>query len=114
MLEAGADNQLLHAIVSATHGADTELLAAADHARGALLASAAKAVLVERLAPYDVAEGRGRVESVADLLVRTVLSHVMSPAADPARTAADLAWLTTRALAPPPDPRAGQGARRVG
>ena len=53
VLEASQDNLLLKAIVSATHGADTELLPLLTTHAGALL-STAKAVLVDRVAPYDV------------------------------------------------------------
>ena len=59
-------------------------------------------MLVARLSAYDVDASPRRLEAVADLLVRTVLSHVMSPDPDRARTASDLAWVTTRALSDRP------------
>ena len=53
VLEESQDNLLLKAIVSATHGADTELLPLLTTHAGALL-STAKAVLVGRVVPYGV------------------------------------------------------------
>ena len=47
------DNRLLHAVVSATHGADTELLPLLTTHAESLLA-AAKTVVAARVAPYDV------------------------------------------------------------
>jgi AcrR family transcriptional regulator len=97
VLEASQDNKLLHAVVSATHGADTELLPLLTTHAGTLLATA-KAVLVERVAPYDVALGPDRLEAAVDTVVRVVLSHVMQPSGPPAATADDIAWIAGRVL----------------
>jgi hypothetical protein len=99
VLEASQDNPLLHAVVSATHGADTELLPLlTTHAESLL--TAAKLVVGERLAPYDVGlEGR-RLDAAIDVVVRVVLSHVMQPSASPADTADDIAWIAARVLRP--------------
>ena len=52
MLEFAKDNRLLHAVVSATHGADTELLPLlTTHAEPLL--GVAKEVIAGRVAPYD-------------------------------------------------------------
>jgi AcrR family transcriptional regulator len=52
VLEHAQDNHLLHAVVSATHGADTELLPLlTTHAESLLVA--AKAVLAERIETAD-------------------------------------------------------------
>ena len=53
VLELAQDNRLLHAVVSATHGADTELLPLLTTHAESLLA-AANLVVAERVAPYDV------------------------------------------------------------
>jgi AcrR family transcriptional regulator len=100
VLEASQDNPLLRAIVSATHGADTELLPLLTTHAGALL-STAKAVLVERVAPYDVELTPTQLDAAVDMVVRVVLSHVMQPSATPRRTADDIAWISARVLAPP-------------
>ena len=97
VLEASQDNRLLHAIVSATHGADTELLPLLTTHAGALL-STAKLVVVERVAPYDVSLSADELDAAIDMVVRVVLSHVMQPSGPPAATAADIAWVAARVL----------------
>jgi AcrR family transcriptional regulator len=97
VLAASQDNKLLHAIVSATHGADTELLPLLTTHAGTLL-STAKLVLVERVAPYGVELSPTQLEAVIDMVVRVVLSHVMQPSAPPHRTAQDIAWVAARVL----------------
>jgi AcrR family transcriptional regulator len=99
VLEASQDNLLLKAIVSATHGADTELLPLLTTHAGALLATS-KAVLVERVAPYDVRLSVDELDAAIDMVVRVVLSHVMQPSAPPAATADDIAWIAARVLRP--------------
>lgn len=90
-------NRLLHAIVSATHGADTELLPLLTTHAESLLA-AAKAVVAERVAPYEVDLEPAHLDAAIDMVVRVVLSHVMQPTASPEDTSADLAWISTRVL----------------
>jgi AcrR family transcriptional regulator len=99
VLEASQDNLLLHAIVSATHGADTELLPLLTTHAGALL-STAKTVVVDRVTPYDVDLSPEQLDAAIDTVVRVVLSHVMQPTAPPARTADDIAWIAARVLRP--------------
>ena len=99
VLEASQDNLLLHAIVSATHGADTELLPLLTTHAGALL-SMSKAVVVDRVAPYDVDLTEAELDAAIDMVVRVVLSHVMQPSAPPQQTADDLAWISARVLTP--------------
>ena len=84
MLELAQDNRLLHAVVSATHGADTELLPLLTTHAESLLA-AAKLVVAERVAPYDVGLDAAHLEAAIDMVVRVVLSHVMQPSATPGR-----------------------------
>jgi AcrR family transcriptional regulator len=97
VLEASQDNPLLRAIVSATHGADTELLPLLTTHAGALM-STAKLVVVDRVAPYDVGLAPDDLDAAIDMVVRVVLSHVMQPSGPPARTAADIAWISSRVL----------------
>jgi AcrR family transcriptional regulator len=99
VLEASQDNLLLKAVVSATHGADTELLPLLTTHAGTLL-STAKAVLVDRVAPYDVQLDAAQLDAAVDTVVRVVLSHVMQPSGPPARTADDIAWIAARVLNP--------------
>ena len=99
VLEASQDNPLLHAIVSATHGADTELLPLLTTHAGTLL-STAKGVLVDRVAPYGVGLSTPELDAAVDMVVRVVLSHVMQPSGPPAATADDIAWIARRVLNP--------------
>lgn len=98
VLEYAEDNALLHAVVSATHGADTELLPLLT-THSEYLLEGAKFVVAERVASYDVPLPEGRLEASIDMVVRLVLSHVMQPSATPARTADDIAWIAERVLA---------------
>jgi AcrR family transcriptional regulator len=91
------DNRLLHAVVSATHGADTELLPLLTTHAESLLA-AAKTVVAARVEPYGVELAPERLDAAIDMVVRVVLSHVMQPSATPAETAADIAWIAERVL----------------
>ena len=99
VLELAQDNLLLHAVVGAPPppGGHTELLPLlTTHAESLL--TAAKLVVADRLAPYDLGiEGR-RLEAAIDVVVRVVLSHVMQPSGDPSDTADDIAWIAARVL----------------
>lgn len=90
-------NKLLHAVVSATHGADTELLPLLTTNAGSLL-EAAKEVIRGRVTPYASGIDAAHLDPAIDMVVRVVLSHVMQPSGTPARTAADIAWLSGRVL----------------
>ncbi|WP_309504775.1 MULTISPECIES: TetR/AcrR family transcriptional regulator [Nocardioides] len=97
VLELAQDNKLLHAVVSATHGADTELLPLLTTHSQSLL-EVAKAVVTERVTPYDLGLPTDRLEVAIDVVVRVVLSHVMQPSGPPAETADGIAWLAGLAL----------------
>ena len=97
VLELAQDNRLLKAVVSATHGADTELLPLlTTHAESLL--GVAKVVISDRIEPYDVKLDRKHLEAAIDVVVRLVLSHVMQPSGTPADTADDIAWIAERVL----------------
>lgn len=97
VLENAQDNALLHAVVSATHGADTELLPLLTTHAESLLA-AAKAVVGGRVAPYGITLSDAELDAAIDMVVRVVLSHVMQPTDTPAKTADDIAWIAARVL----------------
>ncbi len=103
VLELAQDNRLLKAAVSATHGADTELLPFLTTHAGSLL-DTAKAVVRARVAAYAAPLPADRLEAALDLIVRVVLSHVMQPSGSPQATADDIAWLASRALSTPVTP----------
>lgn len=97
VLEHAQDNRLLHAVVSATHGADTELLPLlTTHAESLL--SAAKVVVSSRVSPYGIRLTPEELDAAIDMVVRVVLSHVMQPTDTPAKTADDIAWIADRVL----------------
>ncbi|WP_110207591.1 TetR family transcriptional regulator [Nocardioides daejeonensis] len=97
VLEFADDNTLLHAIVSATHGADTELLPLLTTNSQSLL-SVAKVVLLERVQGRETGLDLRQLEIAIDMVVRVVLSHVMQPSATPAETADGIAWMASRVL----------------
>ena len=103
VLELAQDNKLLHAVVSATHGADTELLPLLTTHAESLLA-AAKVVVRDRITPYDIRLDDDHLDAAIDMVVRVVLSHVMQPSGPPARTADDIAWIAARVLRGPDSP----------
>jgi AcrR family transcriptional regulator len=97
VFELAQDNRLLKAVVSATHGADTELLPfLTTHAESLL--GTAKEVVAARVASYPVALPPERLEAAIDFIVRVVLSHVMQPSSTPRQTADDIAWLSSQVL----------------
>lgn len=97
VLKYARNNALLHAVVSATHGADTELLPLlTTHAE--FLLEGAKLVVRDRVETYDVNLPEERIDAAIDMVVRLVLSHVMQPSGDPVGTADDIAWIAARVL----------------
>lgn len=97
VLTLAGENRLLRAIVSATQGADTELLPLVT-ARSDSLLAVAKADVRSRL------EGMGSLspeqwDAAADMIVRIVLGHVVQPTGSAAETARSTRWLTRALLA---------------
>jgi AcrR family transcriptional regulator len=93
VLERAQDYTLLHAIVSATYGADTELLPLLTTQSEGLL-DAAKDVLRGRLAPAVDGIDAHDLDAIVDVVVRVVLSHVMRPSGTPLRTGEDIGRLS--------------------
>ena len=100
VLELATGNILLRAIVSATHGADTELLPLLTTHAGSLLTEA-KTMVARRVELYRLPMPQEQVAALIDVVVRTVLSHVMQPSGTPAGTADAIAWLAARLLGAP-------------
>lgn len=97
VLTYARDNDLLHAVVSATHGADTELLPLLTTNAAGLL-GVAKEVISARVAPYEPGIDADRLDPAIDMVARVVLSHVMQPSGTPEQTGADIAWLAGQVL----------------
>jgi len=98
VLARAGDSALLRAIITATSGGDTELLPPLT-TRASSLIDAAASVVGARIAAYDVAADARTRATVVDMLVRTVLSHVMQPSGSPRSTATRLADVVSAALA---------------
>ena len=77
VLALASVNPLLRAIVTATHGAETELVPLLTTRADTVIAAAQERVR-DRLSDYPGVSSAALLPT-ADLLVRTVLSHVMQP-----------------------------------
>ncbi len=106
ILVMAGDNPLLHALLTSAHSvtrgnepaSNTELLPFLTTDAQPLL-EAATAVVEARVGRFPELDLDVDERAVAiDAIVRLVLSHVMQPGADPARTATDLAWIASRLL----------------
>jgi AcrR family transcriptional regulator len=99
VLELARGNALLQAVVSASYGAETELLPLLTTRNDALVLAASLAVR-RRVAAYRIDIDDRHLDAAIDMVVRLVLSHVVHPLADPADTADDIAWICDRTLRP--------------
>lgn len=97
VLRFAEGNELLKAIVSATHGADTELLPLLTSHSETLLETAG-VVVGEHLAAYEMGIEPDRLEGVVDTIIRVVLSHVMQASGSPDEVAETLVWIARRVL----------------
>jgi AcrR family transcriptional regulator len=99
VLELAGSNALLQAVVSASYGAETELLPLLTTRNDALVETA-KQVVRSRIAAYPIALDERHLEAAIDMVVRLVLSHVVHPIGTPEATAGDIAWIAGRTLRP--------------
>ena len=90
-------NPLLHAVLSSSQGADSDLLPLLTTHSAPVLAVAGRMIRA-RVAAYDVDLPGDRLESLIDIVVRLVLSHVMQPAGTPEETADTIAWIAGRVI----------------
>ena len=86
VLEIASENELLRAVVSGTQGADTDLLPLLT-TRSQSLLSIATSVVHDRLATYDLDLSEAELKGAVDMIVRTVLGHVVQPTGSPRATA---------------------------
>jgi AcrR family transcriptional regulator len=99
VLELAGSNALLQAVVSASYGAETELLPLLTTHSDALALTANDAVR-RRVLPYHLDLADDLLDAAIDMVVRLVLSHVVHPTGTPADTADDIAWISGRTLRP--------------
>ena len=97
VLQRACDSPLLVSVVSATHGADTELLPYLT-TQSAWLLDGATAVLRERVTGYEHPLSQAEADVAVDLLLRAVLSHIMQPSGSPESVAQGLGWIVERLL----------------
>ena len=97
VLDLARTDPLLHAILSSSQGANSELLPLLTTNSEPLLGAAGKMIRAH-VTTYDVHLDEHRIEALIDMVVRLVLSHVMQPAARPAQTAETIAWIAERVL----------------
>jgi AcrR family transcriptional regulator len=104
VLARAADSPLLRAVVASANGAPNELLPPLTTDAASLI-DTATTVLVRRLSAYPLGLGTRELASAADVIVRTVLSHVMRPSGTTPtqvrRSADGVAWAAHRLLATP-------------
>ena len=98
VLELGRVDPLLHAILSSSQGAESDLLPLLTTNSQALLGAAGEMIRVH-LVTYDLPLAENRIEALIDMVVRLVISHVMQPGGDPTQTAETIAWIAARVLA---------------
>jgi AcrR family transcriptional regulator len=99
VLQFAEGNELLKAIVSATHGADTELLPLLTSHSETLLETAT-VVVGEHVAAYDLDLEPERLAGLVETIIRVVLSHVMQSHSPPEQVAETLVWIAHRVLEP--------------
>jgi AcrR family transcriptional regulator len=97
VLELAQRNSLLQAVVSASYGAETELLPLLTTRNDALVEAATQAVRA-RVRAYPLVIADRYLDAAIDMVVRLVLSHVVHPVGEPAATADDIAWIVGRTL----------------
>lgn len=97
VLQMSSGNQLLKAVVSASHGADTELLPLLTTHSDALVETA-KALVADRLSAFELDLTTDQLAGMIDVIVRVVFSHVMQPSGTPAQVADAMAFFSARVL----------------
>ncbi|MBW8751476.1 MAG: TetR family transcriptional regulator [Propionibacteriales bacterium] len=97
VLEMARRNPLLHAVLSASHGAESTLLPLLTTQVEPLL-EAAHGLVRRHLDTYDHGLDEDRIDPLVDMVIRLVLSHVTAPSTSPAETAENIAWIAERVL----------------
>jgi AcrR family transcriptional regulator len=97
VLRHAQDHALLRSIVSGAHGAESELLPYLTTHSDSVLVAATSVVSV-RLTPLTPQLSGCEREATVDMVVRTVLSHVMRPSGSVDATAEGIAKIIDRVL----------------
>lgn len=98
VLTMARSNPLVRAILSSSHGADSDLLPLLTTQSTPILESA-RTIIEGHLNSYELGFDAQRLESLVDMVVRLVLSHVTTPGTTtPAETAFQIAWISAQVL----------------
>jgi AcrR family transcriptional regulator len=98
-LALAGESPLLHAVLSSSQGAESDLLPLLTTHSAPVLAVAGR-MIREHVTAYPAASSLpdDRLESLIDMVVRLVISHVMQPAGTPEETAETIGWIAARVL----------------
>ena len=97
VLRVAPEQPVLQAIISASQGAETQLLPLITTQAGEIM-ELAKTAIRERTATYPLDMDQAARDAALDTVVRLFFSHLMQPAPDPAGAADDIAWVASRLL----------------
>jgi AcrR family transcriptional regulator len=97
VLRMARTNPLLHAVLSASHGAESTLLPLLTTQVEPLI-EAARGLVRRHLDTYDVPLDEDRIDPLVDMVIRLVLSHVTAPSTSPEETAENIGWFAERVL----------------
>lgn len=100
VLREARSNPLLHAVLSASHGAESELLPLLTTQVEPII-DAAGVLIHGHLAAYEVALSAERTQALVDMVIRLLLSHVTAPGGTPEKTADDIAFIAGQILRGP-------------
>lgn len=92
VLQRAEDSALVRGVVSAAHGADTELLPLLT-TRPEHLLELATATVQGLVAPFALPLPQARIDATIEVIVRVALSQVMHPTGTPEQVGEHLAWM---------------------
>lgn len=92
VLLLGRENPLLRAVIAGSHGANSELLPLLTTDAAQLL-DAAKQVVTAGVLRFRLPLDHQQLAIGVDVIVRTVLSHIIQPSGSPEETATGIAWI---------------------
>lgn len=97
VLLLGRENPLLRAVIAGSHGANSELLPLLT-TDGAQLLDTAKQVITAGVLRFRLPLDQQQLAVGVDVIVRTVLSHIIQPSGTPEETASGIAWIAGAVL----------------
>lgn len=98
VLVLAEESPLLRAVLASRQGAESDLLPLLT-THSAPLLDTARELIRRHVAGYRLRLEPERVESLIDMVVRLVLSHVMQPGGDAEEIAESIAWIAGRVVA---------------